>query len=97
MWNSISLSRQDLHKFKALKLIVKIGSDVDNIDVRAAGELGIAVSTTPGIGIEEIADSTMCLVLNLYRRCHSLGELLSRFAEKRAYYVVPDSEMLLFD
>jgi phosphoglycerate dehydrogenase-like enzyme len=42
MWHSISLNRDDLEKFKALRLIVKIGSGVENIDLKAAGELGWA-------------------------------------------------------
>jgi C-terminal binding protein len=40
MWHSISLQREDLEKFKALRLIVKIGSGVENIDLKAAAELG---------------------------------------------------------
>ena len=35
---------------------------------QAAGELGIAVCNVPGYGVEEVADSTLCLILNLYRR-----------------------------
>ena len=41
MWHSITLSREDLLKFKNLRLIVRIGSGTDNVDVKAAGELGI--------------------------------------------------------
>lgn len=40
MWHSITLTREDLTKFKALRLIVKIGSGTENIDLKAAGELG---------------------------------------------------------
>ena len=31
LWHNISLQREDLEKFKALKIIVRIGSGVDNI------------------------------------------------------------------
>ncbi|CAJ0934366.1 unnamed protein product, partial [Mesorhabditis belari] len=68
MWHSIQLSREDLEKFRALKIVVRIGTGVDNIDVKAATELGIAVCNTPGDCIEEVADSTLCLILNLYRK-----------------------------
>lgn len=40
MWHTIILTKEDLEKFKALRIIVRIGSGVDNIDVKAAGELG---------------------------------------------------------
>jgi len=44
MWHTITLSKEDLHKFKALKLIVKIGGSYDNIDIKAAGEMGMLVT-----------------------------------------------------
>ena len=34
---------------------------------QAAGEMGIAVCNVPGYGVEEVADTTLCLILNLYR------------------------------
>lgn len=40
MWHTITLTKEDLEKFKALRIIVRIGSGVDNVDVKAAGELG---------------------------------------------------------
>ena len=39
----------------------------DRIDVKTAGSLGIAVCNTPAYGTEEVADSAMSLILNLYR------------------------------
>uniref|UniRef100_A0A8C9PLW1 C-terminal-binding protein 2 n=1 Tax=Spermophilus dauricus TaxID=99837 RepID=A0A8C9PLW1_SPEDA len=62
MYHTITLTREDLEKFKALRVIVRIGSGYDNVDIKAAGELGITVS------VEETADSTICHILNLYRR-----------------------------
>ena len=49
---------------------------VDNIDVKAAGELGIAVCNVPGYGVEEVADSTLWLILNLYRRTFWLANMV---------------------
>lgn len=40
MWTTISLRKDDLEKFKNLRVIVRYGSGVDNVDVKAAGELG---------------------------------------------------------
>ncbi|XP_034255778.1 C-terminal-binding protein isoform X3 [Thrips palmi] len=76
MWHTIILTKEDLEKFKALKVIVRIGSGVDNIDVKAAGELGIAVCNVPGYGVEEVADTTLCLILNLYRRTYWLANMV---------------------
>jgi len=37
---------------------------------------GIAVCNVPGYGVEEVADSTMCLILNLYRRTYWLANMV---------------------
>ncbi|RTG90252.1 C-terminal binding protein [Schistosoma bovis] len=76
MWHTISLTREDLQKFKSLKIIVRIGSGYDNIDIKAAGELGIAVCNVPGFGVEESADTTLCHILTLYRRTYWLANSL---------------------
>jgi C-terminal binding protein len=44
--------------------------------VQAAGELGIAVCNVPGYGVEEVADTTLCLILNLYRRTYWLANMV---------------------
>lgn len=73
MWHTITLTKEDLDKFKGLRIIVRIGSGVDNVDIKAAGEMGIAVCNVPGYGVEEVADTTLCLILNLYRRTYWLA------------------------
>lgn len=40
MYHTITLSRDDLEKFKGLRVIVRIGSGFDNVDIKAAAELG---------------------------------------------------------
>lgn len=47
MYHTITLTREDLEKFKALRVIVRIGSGYDNIDIKAAGELGRFQPCTP--------------------------------------------------
>src|SRR5690606_32350504 len=42
----------------------------------AAGEMGIAVCNVPGYGVEEVADATMCRILNLYRRTYWLANMV---------------------
>lgn len=38
MWHTITLTKEDLDKFKALRIIVRIGSGVDNIDVKVRNQ-----------------------------------------------------------
>ena len=40
MWHTITLAKEDLEKFKNLRVIVRIGSGYDNVDVKAAGDFG---------------------------------------------------------
>ncbi|CAB1325220.1 unnamed protein product [Coregonus sp. 'balchen'] len=68
LYHTITLSRDDLDKFKGLRVIVRIGSGFDNVDIKAAAELGIAVCNVPASSVEETADTSLCLILNLYRR-----------------------------
>jgi lactate dehydrogenase-like 2-hydroxyacid dehydrogenase len=44
--------------------------------LQAAGEMGIAVCNVPGYGVEEVADTTLCLILNLYRRTFWLANMV---------------------
>ncbi|EHB03352.1 hypothetical protein GW7_06325 [Heterocephalus glaber] len=61
-------AQEDLEKLKALRvIIVRIGSGGDNVDIKAAGELGITVGNIPSAAVEETADS-ICHILNLYGR-----------------------------
>ncbi|CAH1783403.1 unnamed protein product [Owenia fusiformis] len=76
LYHHITLAREDLKKFKNLRVVVRLGTGVDNIDIKAAGELGVAVCNIPGYGVEEVADSTLCLILNLYRRTYWLANLV---------------------
>lgn len=74
VWHAITLKKEDLAKFKALKLIVRIGAAYDNIDIKAAGEQGIAVSNIPSLYVEEMADTTLSMILNLYRQTPRLAQ-----------------------
>lgn len=99
MWHTIILTKEDLEKFKTLRIIVRIGSGVDNIDVKAAGELGIAVCNVPGYGVEEVADTTLCLILNLYRRTYWLANMVregKKFTGPEQVNLVFKSIMLLY-
>lgn len=82
LWHTITLTRADLQRFKSLRVIVRIGSGVDNIDIKAAADLGIVVCNSPGYGVEEVADTTLCLILNLYRRTFWLANMVLQEARQ---------------
>lgn len=55
------------------KMVVRMGVGYDNVDVRAAGELGIPVCNVPNYGTEEVADSAMAHILSLFRQTAPLA------------------------
>jgi len=62
-----------------MKVVLKktpgiIGSNYSERFMRCLA--GIAVCNVPGYGVEEVADSTMCLILNLYRRTYWLANMV---------------------
>ena len=44
-----------------------MGVGYDNVDIKAAGRLGIPVCNIPDYGTEEVADHALALILGLYR------------------------------
>ncbi len=61
------LTAEVLHNQKRLKVIVRAGVGVDNIDVPAATRQGIVVMNTPGGNTVSTAEHTMALMLALAR------------------------------
>lgn len=55
-----------------LRAISKWGVGVDGIDVRAAAAHGVAMSNTPGMFDDEVADVSMAYVTMLARRLHQV-------------------------
>ena len=62
----------DLAQAKKLKLIVKQGVGVDNIDLEAAKQHGIIVCNTPALNSESVAELTITLALCIARRVAEL-------------------------
>lgn len=73
-----TLDYQLMHRCPKLRLIVRLGIGVDNIDTQAASELGVCVCNVPDYGIEEVADSTMAHILALFRQTTFLHEALQK-------------------
>ena len=51
-----------------LKLIASYGAGIDHVDLDAAEARGIAVTNTPGVLNDDVADMTMALILAITRR-----------------------------
>ena len=56
-----------MEKCPRLKLIAKHGAGVDNIDLPAAGRLGIKVTNTPGTNSGAVADLTFGMIIDCAR------------------------------
>lgn len=62
------VSRALIEALPNLEIICRFGIGVDNIDLVAAGERGIAVTNTPDLVTADTADTAMALILTLLRR-----------------------------
>ncbi len=51
-----------------LQVIARVGVGVDSIDVAAATDLGVAITTTPGANESTVADHAVAMMLALLRR-----------------------------
>lgn len=51
-----------------LQVIARVGVGVDSIDLAAATDLGVAVTTTPGANEDTVADHAVAMILALLRR-----------------------------
>lgn len=59
-----------------LRLVVRAGSGLDNIDVDAASRLGIKVARIPGMSAPPVAEFTFALLLTLARKVHLADSLI---------------------
>ncbi len=61
-------TRDVLRDSPHLQVIARVGVGIDSIDVGAATELGVAITTTPGANEETVADHAIAMMLGLLRR-----------------------------
>ena len=62
-----SVGRGTLASANGLRAIVRYGVGVDNVDIAAAAEVGVAVARVPDYCLDEVADHTLALTLALER------------------------------
>lgn len=63
VWHYVDVREETLSKLTNCKVIVRIGVGFDSVDIKKAGELGIAVCNVPDYGTNDVADHTMALLL----------------------------------
>ena len=57
-----------MRRLPSLEIISSFGVGYDNIDAKAAARLGITVTNTPGVLDDEVADTTLGLMIMTVRR-----------------------------
>lgn len=75
------LTADDFKRAKRLRVVVKQGVGVDNIDLEAARQAGIAVHNTPALNSESVAELALGMALALARRIPELDRRM-RAGEK---------------
>ena len=58
------INREVMEAGKNLKIVARHGVGLDNVDLEAARELGIMVTTTPGANSNSVAEHTIALMLS---------------------------------
>lgn len=71
-----SYTRAVFEAHPQLKAVCKTGTGVDNIDVAAATDHGVAVCNVPGYGTEVVSDHAVTLALGVLRRINELDAAL---------------------
>src|SRR5512144_2209590 len=69
--NKTVLHAETLAQLKNLRFITVLATGYDNVDIAAAGMLGIPVANVPEYGTNSVAQHTMALLLEL---CNRVGE-----------------------
>jgi D-3-phosphoglycerate dehydrogenase len=83
---STKVTRDALTASRTLRLVVRAGSGVDNIDVSAASQAGIMVSNCPGQNAVAVAELTLGLILSLDRRIpENVADARAHRWNKQAY------------
>ena len=87
------ITRKVIEALPRCRHIVRIGIGVDNVDVKAASERGIAVSNVPDYCVSEVADHTVAMALALARQLPEIDDRLRGGTWK----ITPDRPMPAFD
>ncbi|CAA6606074.1 D-3-phosphoglycerate dehydrogenase [Rhodospirillaceae bacterium LM-1] len=90
LWHVLKpVTAQTLANAPKLRLVQKIGTGLNTIDIEAARERGIAVANMPGINAPAVAEMTLALMLAGLRRLAATDRLL----REDGRWQIPASEL----
>jgi lactate dehydrogenase-like 2-hydroxyacid dehydrogenase len=80
-----------MRQYPKLEIISSFGVGYDNIDAKAAARLGIVVTNTPGVLDDEVADTTLGLMIMTVRQLPQAERYLraGQWSAKGAYPLTP--------
>jgi D-3-phosphoglycerate dehydrogenase len=64
----VPITRKVMENIPKLKMVIRYGVGVDNVDVDSATDLGIQICNVPDYGTNEVADHALALMLALTRK-----------------------------
>ena len=60
-----------------LKAVLRMGAGYDNVDTEACAAVGVTACNCPDAWVEEVADTTLCLMVALIRRTFDLANFVA--------------------
>lgn len=72
------ITEKVMSNIKELKLVIRYGVGVNNVDVQAATKLGVQVCNVPDYGMNEVADHAISLMLALTRKIVLMNDYTKR-------------------
>lgn len=90
--SATKVTRDLLEACPDLKLVIRAGIGLDNIDLVAAEEMGIKVVNTPGVSSRSVAELVMAHIFTGYRHLHDANRNMplegdSRFNQLKKSYI----------
>lgn len=67
-FGAVPITAEFMQKLPKLEIVASMGVGYDSVDAEWAGEHGIVVTNTPGVLDDEVADTTLALLLNTLRQ-----------------------------
>ncbi|BAC14775.1 dehydrogenase [Oceanobacillus iheyensis HTE831] len=72
------VTRSVIENLPDLKLVVRYGVGVDNVDIAAATEHGVQVCNVPDYGMNEVADQALAMMLNFTRSISRMNSFVRK-------------------
>jgi D-3-phosphoglycerate dehydrogenase len=80
------INNQVLQRYPRLKIIGKLGTGIDNIDIEACEKRGVKVINTPGLNAISTAEFTLTQVMCLFKRIGEITNAVNQKDYRRSLY-----------